>query len=910
MKVKAKKSWLAVGAGMLAGAFALTGIALLNSEPKTALADETAKVLYYVDAGRFVSGSDGKGDLTLRGSTKAFPSVQSTKYMDAYGLEFGNGTTGLYNSVTDRPLNYDVSVEDSYLAEAATPDAGTGKYWGFTCSDAAYGWNTWRTHPTDANNNLKDGFNTARMLSENDAENATLTYKFEVDDNSPLKVVIGSRSQGGWKTPDYKLVINGTQQETPVIHTVNNVDNEYTFIGNDVVGVEENGKHYLSVTFTRPGTDTLFLNWILVTTADYSIYKIPADTLVTKDVTTVKVTPDDGGEEVEATLTSESQEALSSANYMDKVDVVATVGGQKVYGTVRVIPDHRYYFVNVAGPAVDEMLVADGLYSADTHYGYVEEGSVGHDGATFPGSEGWPEESYWSSVRQDMDKLIYRFDVAPGTYKVIVGVCEHWSQYSPTRRHLVKANGGAEIELQAPNTDRGTAHGTVEGVVTDDGILNVEISRKDNDQAMAIAYILVYSDSHIISHVAEKPATCTEAGNSEYFYCAGCDKYFTNGDATEEASAPTFTPATNHPNKQHHDATGSCTEPGTIEYWSCADCDKNFSDEDCTQVVDDLTRTVGHTIISVDAVAATCTEAGTIAHYTCTVCNQNFSDDEGTQVLDSIAGEDALGHQKVHHDAVAATCTTQGIIEYWECTRCHKNFREEACTTEITNEDDLKTEKAAHTPTQVAAVAPTCTTTGTKAHWECSVCHKKFMTQECTSEVTDADLIEAKAAHTTSKVDAVAATCETAGTIEHWTCSVCHKNFAEQAGTNELSSIVADALGHDYEFVWTWDGVEAATCTATCSHDATHTFTLTAVITSEVTKEATEDEEGEITYTATVTDTEGNTYTDTKTESIPKVEKAKKKGCKSSISASLAIVGGMLVAGAAAIAIKKRKNDK
>lgn len=36
------------------------------------------------------------------------------------------------------------------------------------------------------------------------------------------------------------------------------------------------------------------------------------------------------------------------------------------------------------------------------------------------------------------------------------------------------------------------------------------------------------------THVASKAATTTEDGNIEYWYCEGCDKYFSDEDLTKE----------------------------------------------------------------------------------------------------------------------------------------------------------------------------------------------------------------------------------------------------------------------------------------------------------------------------------------------------------------------------------------
>ncbi|WP_337594420.1 hypothetical protein [Vescimonas sp.] len=57
---------------------------------------------------------------------------------------------------------------------------------------------------------------------------------------------------------------------------------------------------------------------------------------------------------------------------------------------------------------------------------------------------------------------------------------------------------------------------------------------------------------------------------------------------------------------------------------------------------------------------------------------------------------------------------------------------------------------------------------------------------------------------------AVPATCVKDGTKEYWACALCHKNFADANGAQELTSIVDKSTGHAYgEYVVT----KPATCT-------------------------------------------------------------------------------------------------
>ena len=125
--------------------------------------------------------------------------------------------------------------------------------------------------------------------------------------------------------------------------------------------------------------------------------------------------------------------------------------------------------------------------------------------------------------------------------------------------------------------------------------------------------------------------------------------------------------------------------------------------------------------------------------------------------------------------------------------------------------------------------------------------------------------------HTLTAVEAVPATCETAGVKAHWVCSVCGKLFSDAEGKTEttLEKLAIPATGHAYGApVWKWNDDFTASATFTCGNDTSHVKTVNATVTNEVTTEATCETDGVRTYTAKVT-FEGEEYTDTKTEVIP-----------------------------------------
>ena len=176
------------------------------------------------------------------------------------------------------------------------------------------------------------------------------------------------------------------------------------------------------------------------------------------------------------------------------------------------------------------------------------------------------------------------------------------------------------------------------------------------------------SAGHQLSKTDSKAATCTEAGNTEYWYCSVCKKYYSDEAGTKETTlADTVIPATGHQLSKTDRKAATCTEAGNIEYWNCAVCGKYFRDSEGRQEIILLADTVipaGHQLNKTDSKAATCTEAGNKEYWYCSVCKKYFSDENGRQEI-SLAGTviPATSHQLSKTDRKAATCTEAGNIE-------------------------------------------------------------------------------------------------------------------------------------------------------------------------------------------------------------------------------------------------------
>ncbi len=164
---------------------------------------------------------------------------------------------------------------------------------------------------------------------------------------------------------------------------------------------------------------------------------------------------------------------------------------------------------------------------------------------------------------------------------------------------------------------------------------------------------------------------------------------------------------------------------------------------------------------------AECLNMDAIVTYECSLCSA--TSEQITLTGTGIAGQ----HNMEYAPVTNATCSAGGT-EQGTCTKCGV---QEAIS-------DTPIDPDAHVyGTEITGESATCTTDGTKAHYQCTLCEKLFIKEgEVYTQVTADDLV-IKAAHTYVKVDAVAATATADGVAEHYKCSVCNKLFTKNGDT-------------------------------------------------------------------------------------------------------------------------------
>ena len=170
-----------------------------------------------------------------------------------------------------------------------------------------------------------------------------------------------------------------------------------------------------------------------------------------------------------------------------------------------------------------------------------------------------------------------------------------------------------------------------------------------------------------------------------------CNKYFSDeAGKTEISIEDTVVAATGHSLTKVDAKAVTCTEAGNTAYYVCSVCDKYFSDEaGKTEIslADTVVAATGHSLTKVDAKAATCTEAGNTAYYVCSVCDKYFSDENGET---EISAEDTVipaSHSSVTEIAITEPTTeTAGAVNE-VCSVCKEVISQIATLPELTQEN-------------------------------------------------------------------------------------------------------------------------------------------------------------------------------------------------------------------------------
>ncbi|MBO7673906.1 MAG: hypothetical protein J6S63_02710 [Atopobiaceae bacterium] len=367
----------------------------------------------------------------------------------------------------------------------------------------------------------------------------------------------------------------------------------------------------------------------------------------------------------------------------------------------------------------------------------------------------------------------------------------------------------------------------------------------------------VLPHTHKLVKTEAQAATCTEAGNIEYWTCSGCSEIFADDKATNAILAEdTVVPALDH-DWNDWTVTTPATETEEGE-------EQRVCKHDATHVQTRTTPMLEHVHVleRVEHVAATCTEAGNMEYWACSSCGRLFSDALGTMEINA---ENTVIKPTGHEwdEGTVTTdpgCITKGVRTF-TCLNDSTHTRTESvaptghiwdegaittapgCTTKgvmtyTCLNDPTHTKTADVTPIGHAwdegtvTTAPGCTTAGEKT----IVCLND-PTHTKTEVVPSIGHAWDKGAVTT------APTCTTTG-VKTFTCL--------NDGAHTRTESVA-AIGHAWDrpvYTWSEDGTKM-TATRMCKNDPAHVETEVATAKYNVTAKPTCTKAGKATYTVT-----------------------------------------------------------
>ena len=311
---------------------------------------------------------------------------------------------------------------------------------------------------------------------------------------------------------------------------------------------------------------------------------------------------------------------------------------------------------------------------------------------------------------------------------------------------------------------------------------------------------------HDLEKVAVKEATCTEEGvDFEYSKCKVCGGAFVeNALGLEKIDESDYiSPKKAHDYKQVAEKPATCSEKGIKAHLECKVCGEwAVENGTITEPVTDKSsleiKMLDHDLEKVAAKEATCTEKGNIEYSKCKDCGKYFVE-EGTITVEVKAKDvviPAKGHEYKDVEEVPATCTSTGVKAHKECTECGKLFVEEGTILVEKTAAELVIPAQEHKLTDVPAKDATCEERGNIAYSKCELCGGLFKVTAAGDVVAieEKDTVKPATDHFTRVIAEVEPTsCDKPGVKEHLVCENCGKLFLENA-TGGMREVTKEEL--------------------------------------------------------------------------------------------------------------------
>ena len=291
-----------------------------------------------------------------------------------------------------------------------------------------------------------------------------------------------------------------------------------------------------------------------------------------------------------------------------------------------------------------------------------------------------------------------------------------------------------------------------------------------------------------LAATAANDATCTAAGNTAYWYCADCDKYFSDEAGTIEIQKDSWVvPATNHAGYTSFGANdATCGVAGNTAYVYCAACDKYFADNTfAVEIAKDswvVPATGAHTFTQYNVTTLPTCSAKGVKTAVCDVCGVA----EDTQEVDVVV--DAHNYVKTGEVENDLPGCVDEIVTTYTCEYCGDSY-------------DVAAEDPNHNFDDVYDVVryPSCEQTGID-YRRCTACGEYELDEKGQPVPHETPARGHKWGNAETLVED---TCLTVGTVQY-TCTVCGEKKTENV------DVIAN---HDYTGV-VGQLVSEATCNA------------------------------------------------------------------------------------------------
>ena len=196
-----------------------------------------------------------------------------------------------------------------------------------------------------------------------------------------------------------------------------------------------------------------------------------------------------------------------------------------------------------------------------------------------------------------------------------------------------------------------------------------------------------------LKHFPSKAATCTEKGNIEYWYCSGCDNYYSDAAGTVKTTSAKVSTS-----KNDHDYYWVADEVAGVHYQKCrvcgtttgtsshsggtASCKAQAKCAKCGASYGELDPNTHVNFEIRNEVKATETTQGYTGDKYCKDCGAFI--EKGSYYSAQCAG----GCKDIELvKGTPKTCTKDGTIDYYRCKKCGNMYKDERASILITKDD-------------------------------------------------------------------------------------------------------------------------------------------------------------------------------------------------------------------------------